>query len=333
VEDPLLATGPFFLTRALAEYERAAEVTLFESPVLYQASKAETWAADGDSSRLRLGRHAVAVHHFLGSWWRGAPETAEPAPAPTLLVATPVKNARTHLPGYLANLEALRFPPERISLAFLESDSSDGSFEYLEGRLDELRGRYRRVELHKLDFGFHFEGPRWAPELQRRRRSILARSRNQLLARSLRDEDWVLWIDADVIRYPVDVVQRLLATGKELVVPHCVNSDGGTFDLNTFCFAPGVTARDESRWLLDGIVQPPRGEGRVYLEELRGRELVRVDAVGGTMLLVRADRHRDGLVFPAAPYHGYLETEGLAMMARDLGLDAWGMPGLEIVHA
>jgi hypothetical protein len=248
-------------------------------------------------------------------------------------VATPVKNARTHLPGYLEQLAALDYPAERISLAFLESDSRDGSFDWLAERLGALRERYRRVELHKLDFGFHPEGPRWASELQRQRRAILARSRNQLCARSLRDEDLVLWLDADVVRYPADSLRRLLASGKSVVVPHCVGQDGRTFDLNTFRFAEGVSARDESRWLKDGIVQPPRGEGRLYLDAFRGRELVPVDGVGGTMLLVHADLHREGLVFPAAPYRGYIETEGLAMLARDLGHPPWGMPGLEIVHA
>jgi hypothetical protein len=60
------------------------------------------------------------------------------------------------------------------------------------------------------------------------------------------------------------------------------------------------------------------------------------------MLLVRADLHRDGLIFPATPYgianphvrsdHGHLETEGLGLMARDMGYRCWGMPNLEIRH-
>ena len=36
-------------------------------------------------------------------------------------------------------------------------------------------------------------------------------------------------------------------------------------------------------------------------------------------LLVRADLHREGLLFPVAPHRGYLETEGLAVLARDMG--------------
>jgi peptide chain release factor subunit 1 len=30
---------------------------------------------------------------------------------------------------------------------------------------------------------------------------------------------------------------------------------------------------------------------------------------------------------------GGIETEGLAMMAKDMGVECWGLPDLEILHA
>jgi peptide chain release factor subunit 1 len=66
------------------------------------------------------------------------------------------------------------------------------------------------------------------------------------------------------------------------------------------------------------------------------------------MLLVRADLHRDGLNFPAFRYglanplrrrphpiwgEGEIETEGFALMARDMGSQCWGLPDFEILHA
>ena len=84
---------------------------------------------------------------------------------------------------------------------------------------------------------------------------------------------------------------------------------------------------------------------------LRGRELLApLDAVGGTMLLVRADLHRKGLIFPPEPYGqgnprirqapnchdparpGELETEGFGIMASDMNVQCWGLPELEILH-
>jgi len=249
-----------------------------------------------------------------------------------LLILTPVKNAAGSLDRYFALLSRLAYPRRLTSLGFLESDSSDGTHALLARHVSLLRRRYRRVGLWKRDFGFHIPAglPRWAPAFQLPRRTVLAKSRNHLLFHALDDEDWVLWLDVDVIDYPPDVVGRLLATGKDIVHPHCVLDYGGaTHDLNAW-----------------------RDGGRTRMADLRqaGETVARLDAVGGTMLLVRADIHRDGLIFPPFLYGkgspavrrphplgpnlvGELETEGLGIMAQDMGHQCWGLPGLEILHA
>ena len=249
--------------------------------------------------------------------------------APRVLVLTPVKDAVKHLDRHFDLLSSLTYPPDRLSLGFLESDSDDGTFAALESRLAHLRRRYARVGLWKRDFGFRIpvKYSRWAPPYQVPRRIVLARSRNYLLARALDDEDWVLWIDVDLAEYPPDVIDQLLAAGKDIVQPHCLRRVGpATFDYNAW--------RDRGRLLMSHL----REEG----------DVVRLDAVGGTMLLVRADVHRDGLIFPPFLYGrasrlvrdpnpwqtvGELETEGLGMMAQDMGYQCWGMPNLEIRHA
>jgi hypothetical protein len=248
-----------------------------------------------------------------------------------VLVLTPIKDAVRHLPGYFAALGRLMYPKRRVSLGFLESDSQDGTYEAITARVPGLRRRYRRVGLWKRDFGFRLPpgASRWAPALQVPRRAAIARSRNHLLMRALDDEDWVLWLDVDVVEYPPDVIERLLATERDIVQPHCVTEPGGhSFDLNAW-----------------------RDRGRIHLDDLRGgADRVRLDAVGATMLLVRADAHRDGLIFPPFLYGGRsrlvrdpnpwipgvvgeIETEGLGVMAADLGYQCWGLPNLEIRHA
>jgi glycosyltransferase involved in cell wall biosynthesis len=266
------------------------------------------------------------------------PRVGEPAPVPSserppVLVLTPVKDAVTFLPGYLDNLLGLDYPREAVSLGLLEGDSQDGTWEMLQRALPELEATYRRVTLVRQDFGFRSTGPRWEAGLQRERRSVLARARNHLAARALADEQWVLWLDCDVTGYPPDLVQRLLGAGKDIVVPHCVTAPAGpTYDLNTFVLQPRAGALNWSQWMRDGILQPPKGFGRIYLDELRGHHLIRVDSVGGTALLVRADLHRDGLVFPTFPYQRLIETEGMAAMARDMGTACWALPNLEVLH-
>lgn len=262
---------------------------------------------------------------------REAPEAAPGAPrAETVLVLTPVKDAAQALDRYCDLLDHLTYPRHLVSVGLLESDSRDGTWEALQALLPRLREGRKGAGIWKRDYGFHLPPGvhRWENGLQIPRRTVLAKSRNQLLFRALDAEDWVLWIDVDLEDYPADVIERMLATERDIVQPHCVRYPGGpTFDHNAW-----------------------REAGRLHLEDLRHEgELVRLDAVGGTMLLVRADLHRDGLIFPAFPYGrrnayarwpspftgqagGEYETEGLGLMAKDMGHQCWGMPHLEIVH-
>lgn len=249
-----------------------------------------------------------------------------------ILIATPVKNAIDYLPTLLENLRKLNYPPKRLSLAFLESDSEDGSWEYLREQRAGLRRRYRRVELHQEHFGYKARRQRYHPSEQLARRSIMARSRNLLLQRALDDEDWVLWLDVDVSWWPPKILQYLLAEDCAIVAPRCVTPHGDDFDLNTFIADKDLGAEDWAAHVKSGILQPPRGFGRRYLGDFKGAGRVAIDGVGGTMLLVRADVHRRGLIYPERPYQHHIETEGLARMANDMRLRCWGLPDLEIVH-
>ncbi|GDY43676.1 hypothetical protein SANT12839_045580 [Streptomyces antimycoticus] len=308
------------------------------------------WAEPGDyagqllamAARLPLEpgdiAHAETAAGAASTHGRKPQPVPEPAPAPAserppVLVLTPLKDAAAFLPGYLDRLRTLDYPREAISLGLLEGDSRDSTPELLRQLLPGIEGEFRRVTLVHHDVGLQLAGARWEPGIQRRRRSVLAKVRNHLLARALADEEWVLWLDVDVTGYPADLVQRLLGAGKDIVVPHCATAPGGpTYDLNTFVLKSGAGALNWAQWLRDGILQPPRGFGRTYLDELRGRGLVRVDSVGGTALLVRAELHRDGLNFPSFPYRQLIETEGLAAMALDMGTACWALPDLEVVH-
>ena len=179
----------------------------------------------------------------------------------------------------------------------------------------------------------NFDGPRYAPTPQYRRRSILARARNRLLAQALHEHAWVLWIDVDVAWWPPDVIEQLQAVQQPIVVPHCVLTQGGaSLDWNSFKLAPEAAQIDWSAYLLDGLFQPPPRVGRLFLDQLRQYDLVELDSVGGTMLLIQADLHREGLIFPQFSYKHYIETEGLAQMAHDMGHRCWGLPNLEILH-
>jgi hypothetical protein len=258
----------------------------------------------------------------------------EEADLPPVLILTPVKDAAPYLATYLSNLRRLDYPRELLSVAFLESDSRDDTVAMIAEALPVLREQFARAEFYRRDYGLRLERPRWETAVQRERRGILARSRNALVQRALRDEAWVLWIDVDVAEWPADVLQQLLAARKRIITPNCLQVVGvDSFDLNAFKLKPGAESLDWAPYVIDGLLQPPKGFGRLYLSDLREQELVELDGVGGTMLLVDADLHRDGLIFPPLSYKGFIDTEGLAAMARDMGVPCWGAPNLIIRHA
>ena len=97
--------------------------------------------------------------------------------------------------------------------------------------------------------------------------------------------------------------------------------------------AAAFRERWPGRYLEGGLYQPPSGLGRVYLSELRYRQRVRLQSVGGTVLLVDAGLHRAGLLFPERPYRHLIETEAFAKLAGELGVESLGLPWLEVLHA
>ncbi|GLY66495.1 glycosyltransferase [Amycolatopsis taiwanensis] len=321
---PKVWRGSDYAERLLAMAARLplAPADLVHAETSTDAGTDASTGMDTESFRSRRAR-----------WVISEPAGAPMPERPSVLVLTPVKDAARFVPGYLDSLRTLDYPPGAISLGLIEGDSQDDTWETLQRALPELEQQYRRVTLVRHHAGVRLPGQRWEPGVQRERRSALARVRNHLLSSALTDEQWVLWIDVDVTSYPPDLIQRLLATRKDIVVPHCVSEpDGPTYDLNTFLLRPEAAALDWGQWVRDGILQPPKGFGRAYLDELRAHELVRVDSVGGTVLLVRADLHRAGLVFPPVPYQHLVETEGLAAVAKDMGTTCWALPKLEVVH-
>lgn len=73
--DPLSATGPFLLTDIYeSDHAFRDQVRLFAPPIVNPFDKFECWAAYDNPGAAGLASRApaesVAIHHWLGSWWR-----------------------------------------------------------------------------------------------------------------------------------------------------------------------------------------------------------------------------------------------------------------------
>ena len=92
----------------------AAVSALAMSLVLWRAADPARWGAFGEG-QLQQGYPAPRCPNC-----RSTEEDA-----PLVLVLTPVKNAARHVARYFANLRKLAYPHGRISIALLDSDSTD----------------------------------------------------------------------------------------------------------------------------------------------------------------------------------------------------------------
>lgn len=368
----LESTGPLMLTGAVESYSARAELALHSchifTPLTVQGR--ESLAREhGPLAPARLANHdwrgtwvgppgaasgtalKTAWRRARYRWTRGDCLSRDEATATidtdalrrpvsggkNVAVLMPVRDAAPFLARTMDLLEALDHPAEHLSLTLCEGDSSDGSRALLEQLCARHAGRFRSVQLLSFCGGPAIRRERrWLPGLQRARRAHLARVRNHLIDHGLApDDDWALWLDADVCDYPPDILRRLLAERCKIVTPDCrIRPGGPSYDLNAF--ADPRERRDQRYYkhVKGGLYMPPADhEGRRHLHDLRFLERVPLSSVGGTMLLVDAAVHRAGLRFPERPYDDLLETEGFGRMCRDFGVTPIGLPNLEILHA
>lgn len=359
--NPLDATGPFLLTAAVHAAPPDQRPRIRPA---YQLSPTDKY---GHPTPVPVGSHEppAAQHHWHGSWWKNDPAqpiqqhvapaqddqpqtarwprswpwrrralpTYDPTAGDEVLIAIPVRNAAATLPMLFQHLLALTHPVEKRTLAFIEGDSTDDSFALLDEFCRRHRDAFRNVQLLR----HHQRAPaylrRWEPHHQRERRARIARIRNRLLAQALDREDWVMWLDADIVEFPPDLIADLRAVGAPVVHPNCVQTRGGpSFDLNAWINEKTLSAAQKAPYMKDGLYQPPAGFHRLYLSDLRYHDRIPLHSVGGTALLVDARLHRAGLDFPARPEAGLIETEAFAARVRAQGWPVIGLPNYEVRH-
>ena len=106
-----------------------------------------------------------------------------------------------------------------------------------------------------------------------------------------------------------------------------------TFDRNTWretkASLKELDSLSEDQVMLEGYSNTKRR----YLNDLKTEsDMVRIDGVGGCVLLVAAELHRSGLMFPPFVFDHHIETEGLAKMAARMGVKLYGLPSVNVIH-
>ncbi|KAL4161606.1 hypothetical protein PRNP1_002158 [Phytophthora ramorum] len=242
-------------------------------------------------------------------------------------------------------IRAFDYPTGQISVTMLTSSVDE--FRKIKSLFVQFIREYVQLTvIFRNDFaqeGLTREN-RHAEALQNNRRRMLARYRNYALLATM--QVWhqhVVWLDADIKVVPGDLMRRMVQSGRDIVEPMCIRmhhanstpDDWYEYDLNAW-----VGERPTRR---DGASAPSPSRVK-HMWDLRGKkqEFVPLDSVGGTMLYVNADVHRQGVLFTihnvigsewAEEGYDAIETEGLCYTAHFLGFKCWAMPQDLIVHA
>lgn len=219
-----------------------------------------------------------------------------------------------------------------VSLGFLTASTDE--FDAIRKATDGLP-LARVTVLHREDTGsgFAYED-RHKPEVQDQRRALLARLRNYLMNGALHDETHIIWIDADVVEFSDNIVQTMIGHAEKredvgILTALCSRDTIYNYDMNAWKVAPvELDAADATdRAGLQDKLEHSKTWVPDLIKDTKDHDLVALDSVGGTLLYIRADLVREGLIFPwwgilgaGWQREGYvgLETEGLCYLSAKM---------------
>lgn len=293
------------------------------------------------------------VHYHMNN----VTSTADPlANREMILILTPL--ARFYQ-EYWDNLLKLSYPHELITLAFIIPRNKEGNAATaaLQEQVTKTqksgpeKNRFASIIIERQDFdppiASQSETERHKMENQKARRAAMSRARNSLLFTTLGPSvSWVLWLDSDVIETPPTLIQDLASHDKAIIVPNCFQRYYDTkdkrmseraYDFNSWQDSDVARKLAESMGpddiLLEGYADMATYRTLMaYLASDTGdsKEVIPLDGVGGTALMVKAEVHRDGAMFPPFAFYHLIETEGFAKMAKRLGWEAFGLPNYKV---
>lgn len=269
-----------------------------------------------------------------------------------VLILTPLSR---FYQGYWDNIVRLNYPHELISVGFILPRNAEGdkALAALEKAISKTQAgpidnRFASISILRQDFDAPIvsqdEKERHKLENQKARRESMARARNSLLFTTLGPStSWVLWLDGDIVETPTSLIQDLTYHDRPVIVPNCYqrfyNTEAKQMDVRPYDYNSWVDSETAAglaegmgpdEILLEGYAEIPTYRSLMaYMADRSNpdpKRVVQLDGVGGTALMVKAEVHRDGAMFPAFPFYHLVETEGFAKMARRLGYSIFGLP-------
>lgn len=269
-----------------------------------------------------------------------------------VLILTPMTK---FLPEYWQNLNKLTYPHNLISLGFIFPRTAEGdqALKQLELAVKTVQSKphkFQKITILRQDtdsLDSQLEKDRHAFLAQKARRSMMALARNSLLFTTIAPStSWVLWLDADIVETPLTLIEDMMALDKPVLSCNVYQryQDDGKPAIRPYDFNNWVESEEglriASEMAEDEVIFEGYSElatyralmAHFYDENEKPDTLMELDGVGGGAVLVNADVHKDGAMFPSFPFHHLLETEGFSKMAKRLGYGVFGLPHYLVYH-
>lgn len=272
-----------------------------------------------------------------------------------VLILTPMSR---FTPQYWDNIQKLTYEHSLILLGFILPRNKDGdvALKHLEEAIKDAKAanqlKYKKITILRQDtnsLNSQLEKDRHALNVQKERRLMMALARNSLLFTTIAPTtSWILWLDADIVETPAGLIQDLTSHNKPVILANVYQryEDESTQQ-------PSIRPYDFNNWVEseeglkiaagladDEIVVEGYAEMATYrplmahFYDAKGdvHTEMQLDGVGGGAVMVKADVHRDGAMFPSFPFYHLIETEGFAKMAKRLGYEVFGLPNYLVYH-
>ncbi|GEQ72473.1 hypothetical protein JCM33374_g6160 [Metschnikowia sp. JCM 33374] len=269
-----------------------------------------------------------------------------------VLILTPMAK---FLPEYWANLNKLTYDHKQISLGFIfpRTPEGDHALKQVEKAVKATQSgprRFKKITLLRQDtpsLESQSEKDRHALSVQKERRSMMALARNSLVFTTIAPATtWVFWLDADIVETKPTILEDMIAHDKPVLSANVYQrfTENGVAKIRPYDFNNWVESEEGLRIASemddDQIIVEGYGEiatyrplmAHFYDEKAEVNVEMPLDGVGGGAVLVNADVHRDGAMFPSFPFYHLIETEGFAKMAKRLGYEVFGLPNYLVYH-
>lgn len=215
-----------------------------------------------------------------------------------VLVVVPVRKADRWLPAFRASFENLNWPRDKLYFAFSVAPVSDDSY----GQVSQFKKTFKNVWMESFTLPGH------------NRFGILAQTRNRIIQQTLKEQEYVLSIDSDIVQFPSDMLDRLMAHDVDIVAPLVVIEEQKRFyDILAFSYQGKKFAH-----------APP------YCPACKENKLFEVDSVG-TCYLVKREVFDANVKY--ATEEDMSEQIIFCRKAREKGFKIWVDPTITVTHA